>query len=81
MFNNFPECRSLRRLPGQILGRNRFAGDCLLSRVRALPWPSGRPTLPFPHPWNYGRPIDILGLMGASRSCPPALIAAGAPMQ
>jgi cytochrome P450 len=48
------------RLPGQVLGINPFAGDSRPTRVPLFkPW-SGRPTLPFPHPWNYTEPIQIL---------------------
>ncbi|QEG34988.1 cytochrome P450 [Bythopirellula goksoeyrii] len=36
-----------------------FEGDCQPTRVPLL-FKSGRPTLPFPHPWNFQRPIDIL---------------------
>jgi cytochrome P450 len=48
------------RFRGQLVGKNPFGGDCLPSRVRLLAFGSGRPTLPFPHPWNYSRPITIL---------------------
>lgn len=41
----------------QIRGANPFAGDCLPSRVPLFA--SGRPTLPFPHRWNYKDPIKI----------------------
>jgi cytochrome P450 len=55
-----PGFRRLLRLPGQLLGTSPFAGDIRPTRV-PLFWPrSGRPTLPFPHPWNYDRPITIL---------------------
>jgi cytochrome P450 len=37
---------------------NPFAGDLLPSRVRIFGF--GRPSLPFPHPWNYRKPIRIL---------------------
>lgn len=50
----------LKRLPGQFLGKNPFHGDCLPSRVPIFGLRSGRPTLPFPHPWNYQQPIRIL---------------------
>ncbi|NUN50641.1 MAG: cytochrome P450 [Candidatus Brocadiae bacterium] len=47
--------------PGRILeqlrGVNPFGGDSLPSRVPVFA--SGRPTLPFPHPWNYREPIRI----------------------
>ncbi len=37
---------------------NPFAGDSCPSRVAMFA--SGRPSLPFPHPWNYNEPIKIL---------------------
>jgi len=49
-----------RRLPGQVLGWNPFGGDCRPGRVGLLRPFSGRPTAPFPHPWNYNQPIRIL---------------------
>lgn len=49
----------LGRLSGQLTRANPFGGDCLPCRVPI--WlQSGRPCLPFPHPWNYDRPIEIL---------------------
>jgi cytochrome P450 len=50
---------SLTRIPKQLFGVNPFAGDCLPARTPLL-FDSGRPTTPFPHPWNYQRPLDIL---------------------
>lgn len=52
--------RWLMRLPRQLVGINPFNGDCTPSRVPILFGPRGRPTLPFPHPWNYTEPIRIL---------------------
>ena len=50
----------MARLQKQLLGINPFDGDSKPSRVRLFsPW-KGRPSLPFPHPWNYTRPIQIL---------------------
>ncbi len=49
----------LGRLPKQLIGKNPFGGDCQPTRVPVL-LASGRPCVPFPHPWNYRRPIDIL---------------------
>jgi cytochrome P450 len=52
-----------RRLAGlrrQIRGENPFAGDILPTRVPLFQFGSGRPTLPFPHPWNYQDPIRVL---------------------
>ncbi len=41
----------------QIRGVNPFDGDCLPTRVSLFGF--GRPTLPFPHLWNYQEPIKI----------------------
>ena len=41
----------------QVRGVNPFAGDCLPSRVSLFGF--GRPTLPFPHLWNYKNPIKL----------------------
>jgi cytochrome P450 len=58
--DHVPGFRRMERLPGQVLGISPFAGDVRPTRV-PLFWPgSGRPTLPFPHPWNYDQPIRIL---------------------
>ena len=42
------------RLLQQIRWVNPFGGDCLPSRVRLFGF--GRPSLPFPHLWNYKEP-------------------------
>ena len=55
-----PGVARLTRLPRQVAGRNPFDGDIRTSRVRLFSPGSGRPTLPFPHPWNYQQPIRIL---------------------
>lgn len=55
-----PGYRRLTRLPRQVLAVSPFDGDCRPSRVPLLQPFSGRPTLPFPHPWNYQQPIDLL---------------------
>jgi cytochrome P450 len=47
-----------RRLLRQLGGANPFAGDIVPTRVGLLG--AGRPSLPFPHPWNYREPIRIL---------------------
>lgn len=47
---------SARRVQ-QVRGVNPFGGDCLPTRVSLFGF--GRPTLPFPHPWNYKNPIRI----------------------
>jgi cytochrome P450 len=41
----------------QIAGVNPFRGDCLPTRVSLFGF--GRPTLPFPHLWNYKEPLKI----------------------
>src|SRR5476649_2673915 len=41
----------------QVRGVNPFGGDCLPTRVSLFGF--GRPTLPFPHLWNYKNPIKI----------------------
>ena len=41
----------------QVRGVNPFDGDCLPTRVSLFGF--GRPTLPFPHLWNYKNPIKI----------------------
>ncbi len=41
----------------QVGGVNPFDGDCLPTRVSLFGF--GRPTLPFPHLWNYKNPIKI----------------------
>jgi cytochrome P450 len=46
------------RLLRQIKGVNPFDGDCLPTRVPLIGF--GRPSLPFPHLWNYREPIRIL---------------------
>jgi cytochrome P450 len=52
--------KRLVRLPRQLCARSPFSGDCSPTRVPIFkPW-SGRPTLPFPHPWNYHQPLRIL---------------------
>jgi len=50
----------LARLPRQVMAVSPFGGDVLPTRVPMF-WPgSPRPTLPFPHPWNYQQPLLIL---------------------
>ncbi len=49
----------MNRLFQQLFGVNPFAGSCKPGRV-SLFFPLSRPTLPFPHPWNYQRPIEML---------------------
>jgi cytochrome P450 len=47
-----------QRLRRQLAGANPFDGDCRPGRVRLFG--RGRPSLPFPHLWNYREPIRIL---------------------
>ena len=51
--------KTAKRILQQIQGINPFDGDCRPSRVRLFG--RGRPSLPFPHPWNYKNPIGIFG--------------------
>ena len=52
-------------------GTNPFAGDLAPSRVRLFG--RGRPSLPFPHPWNFREPLRILDAIwhGAERESGP----------
>ena len=58
--NHVPGLQRVARLPRQVLGINPFGGNCRPTRVPLFRPGSGRPTTPFPHPWNYGEPIRIL---------------------
>src|SRR5262245_3100249 len=53
-----PGLRRILRLPPQLLAISPFDGDSQPSRVPIFQ--SGRPTAPFPHPWNYDQPIRLL---------------------
>jgi cytochrome P450 len=55
-----PGYRRMTRLPRQLCGINPFDGDSRPARIRLFGHNSGRPSLPFPHPWNYAEPIRIL---------------------
>lgn len=44
----------------QLFHVNPFDGDCIPTRVPIVAPFSGRPTVPFPHPWNYSEPIKLL---------------------
>lgn len=60
LHDHVPGFRRMERLPRQLLCISPFAGDIRPTRVAIFrPW-SGRPTLPFPHPWNYDQPIRLL---------------------
>ncbi len=60
MRDRVPGFHRMERLPRQLLGISPFEGDVKPTRVPIFGRGSGRPTLPFPHPWNYDRPIRIL---------------------
>lgn len=60
MHEHVPLYTCLVRLPQQLLCINPFGGDCLPERVPLIGIGSGRPTVPFPTPWNYGKPITLL---------------------
>lgn len=68
-----PRLQRLVRLPQQQLAINPFDGDSKPSRVPLFLSGSGRPTVPFPHPWNYEQPITILEtyIWGAEREQGP----------
>lgn len=60
LLDRLPLVRRIRRLPQQLTRRSPFKGSIEPARVPLLsPW-SGRPSLPFPHPWNYRDPLRIL---------------------
>lgn len=48
------------RLIRRLIGIHPFQGDSKPGRVPAFVSKSKRPSLPFPHPWNYKQPIRIL---------------------
>jgi hypothetical protein len=48
------------RLPRQFRGVNPFDGDSRPARVSLFSSRNAASTLPFPHPWNYDRPLEIL---------------------
>lgn len=55
-----PGAHRVMRAPRQLIRRSPFKGDITPTRVPIIaPW-SGRPSLPFPHPWNYHEPLRIL---------------------
>lgn len=57
---SLPGFQRVTRLPKQLLAINPFDGDCLPARVRLFHFGSGRPSLPFPHRWNFHDPVGIL---------------------
>ncbi len=48
------------RLPQQLMETSPFDGDIEPVRIPLFSPGAGRPSLPFPHPWNYREPIRIL---------------------
>lgn len=58
--DRIPDLRRISRVPRQLVGVSPFEGSIRPTRVPLLSIGSGRPTLPFPHPWNYGQPLRIL---------------------
>jgi cytochrome P450 len=52
--------RRIARMPRQLARISPFGGDIQPARVPLLRSVFGGPTLPFPHPWNYHRPLSIL---------------------
>ena len=58
--DHVPGFRRLRDLPRQVFAISPFDGDSKPTRVPLLSPGTGRPTLPFPHPWNYDQPIRLL---------------------
>ncbi len=60
LLDRVPGSHRIERLPRQLFGISPFAGDIRPTRVPLLRRGPGRPTLPFPHPWNYDQPIRIL---------------------
>lgn len=65
-----PGVLRLKRLPRQLFRRSPFAGTITPARVPLVSLGSGRPTQPFPHPWNYREPLRILDsfFWGADRA-------------
>ena len=60
LIDRLPGLRRLMRIPSQLIGRCPFQGDYTTSAIPLFAPGSGRPSLPFPHPWNYHDPIRIL---------------------
>lgn len=58
--DRIPLYHRLERLPRQVLRISPFSGTIRPTRVPLVAPGSGRPSLPFPHPWNYHEPIRIL---------------------
>ncbi len=60
LHDRIPGARRVIRIPRQLLRISPFAGDIQPARVPLFAPTSDRPTLPFPHPWNYRNPLRIL---------------------
>lgn len=58
--DRIPGFRRLECLPRQLLRISPFDGSIQPQRVPLLTFRSGRPSLPFPHPWNFHEPLRIL---------------------
>jgi len=58
--DNFPAAPRVARVPRQLFASSPFEGDIGPTRVPMFGIGLGRPTLPFPHPWNYDQPLRIL---------------------
>jgi len=52
--------RQLLRLPRQLRRKSPFDGNCQPARVSLFNTSQGQVKVPFPHPWNYDRPLEIL---------------------
>lgn len=55
-----PGLARLQRLPRQLRRISPFQGTIQPARVPLFRGEPGRPSLPFPHPWNYREPLRIL---------------------
>jgi cytochrome P450 len=58
--DNFEAASPVGRWSRPVFATSPFKGDIRPSRVPLLGLGLGRPTLPFPHPWNYDQPLRIL---------------------
>lgn len=66
-----PGLARLSRIPRQVARRTPFRGDLLPARIPLFSL-SPRPSLPFPHPWNYREPLRILETFFAGAEADPA---------
>jgi cytochrome P450 len=58
--DHVPGFHHVERVARQMLGISPFQGDIRPTRVPVIRSAWGRPALPFPHPWNYDQPLQIL---------------------